>query len=64
MQQEFLTFSQENWLHIHNKFALCWNFPHCVGGWNNTFVILVWTNACYLFNGFLFNGNSIFYPIA
>jgi len=40
MQQEFLTPSQENWLHIHNKFALRWNFPHCVGALDEKHVVI------------------------
>lgn len=40
MQQEFFTPSQENWLQIHNKFALRWNFPHCVGALDGKHVVI------------------------
>ncbi|XP_011688262.1 PREDICTED: uncharacterized protein LOC105450214 [Wasmannia auropunctata] len=40
MQEVFLTPSQENWLDIHKKFALRWNFPHCVGALDGKHVVI------------------------
>ncbi|KAM0730299.1 Protein ALP1-like [Formica fusca] len=40
MQQEFFTPSQENWLQVHNEFALRWNFPHCVGALDGKHVVI------------------------